>query len=499
MLWGLDGSVVSTRVSRHYADGARYGLQYLGALADVDTVLAKAGKGVAGLRELLYDAHLSSVWGVRESGVVKYGHRIEGTDARAVALCESHVMSWDVGRISREVLSAVSYGMAAFELLWHEKGGLWHIADVVCKPCEWFAWDVKSQAWKFRQTFTKIQSMPALRFMFERHNASYTNPYGEKLFSRIFWNATLKRNGLKWWSRWLEKFGSPYLIAKYGGADEAERARLLDALDVLQGSAVGVIGSEDELQTIESATKVASASAHREFVKFHNAEISKAILGQTMTTELDGQGSRAAAQVHDGVRVDIAHSDRRRVSSFFERVFALLVRVNLGEGVSVPRFVFDEPEDLQEPRIARDAQLFALAGMSASEEYLKQFGIGSQMLGQRSHAGGVFGESRNAEQLSQRGEDAEAKEDRKRESWLRGIVAGLFGRRAKRYQGHVDALVEARAQEIASAGSFEEALEVVMREERAASVEDVAGDVAELRAVARAVGGAYGAGRGHES
>ena len=59
------------------------------------------------------------------------------------------------------------------------------------------------------------------------------------------------------------------------------------------------------------------AEVYERFCEYLDKQVSKAVLGQTLTTETprEGGGSRAAAQVHDAVRRDIMESDARRLGA----------------------------------------------------------------------------------------------------------------------------------------------------------------------------------------
>jgi phage gp29-like protein len=102
------------------------------------------------------------------------------------------------------------------------------------------------------------------------------------------------------------------------------------------------------------------------------------VLGQELTTQLPrGAGSRAAAEVHDVVRRDIATDDARRVSSTLNRdLVKPLIDLNRGPRWRYPQVSigFNERADLTElmaglgPAIDR--------GMRVSERWLReQFGV----------------------------------------------------------------------------------------------------------------------------
>ena len=59
-----------------------------------------------------------------------------------------------------------------------------------------------------------------------------------------------------------------------------------------------------------------------------NSEISKAILGQTPTTEIGSTGSYAAANTHMAVRQDIIDSDKKLVESVINQLIRWIYEIN---------------------------------------------------------------------------------------------------------------------------------------------------------------------------
>jgi phage gp29-like protein len=86
----------------------------------------------------------------------------------------------------------------------------------------------------------------------------------------------------------------------------------------------------------------------KEMAVWCDEQISKAVLGQTMTT--DNGSSRSQADVHDRVRMDIARWDARQLENtlneFLVRPFIIM---NYGPQDAYPRVVLrlSEPEDLK--------------------------------------------------------------------------------------------------------------------------------------------------------
>ena len=92
----------------------------------------------------------------------------------------------------------------------------------------------------------------------------------------------------------------------------------------------------------------------RAFVEYLDAQVSKAVLGQTLTTEMPRSGgSRAAAQVHEGVRRDILNADAKRLAATLARdLVRPIVELNMGPQRQYPKIELGLPDD-------SDAKVFA--------------------------------------------------------------------------------------------------------------------------------------------
>ena len=81
-----------------------------------------------------------------------------------------------------------------------------------------------------------------------------------------------------------EKYGAPTAIATYKpGTPPDERRRLRDILEALQTDSGVVIPESVELKLLEQA-RSGNAASYREFLDWCNDEISKIVLGATLTS-----------------------------------------------------------------------------------------------------------------------------------------------------------------------------------------------------------------------
>jgi phage gp29-like protein len=158
---------------------------------------------------------------------------------------------------------------------------------------------------------------------------------------RVTAMAYLAKNlALKDWMIFAEVFGMPVRIARYEpNATPDEKRELLDMLESLGANAAGIFSRAVELQVIE-ANRGTVGPPYERLAEFLNREMSKAWLGQTLTTDVAGQkGSYAASTVHELVRQDVLADDARKEGRTIRRdLLTPLTRLRFGPDAPVPHF-----------------------------------------------------------------------------------------------------------------------------------------------------------------
>ena len=169
------------------------------------------------------------------------------------------------------------------------------------------------------------------------------------------WAYLFKNYVLKDWVTFAEVFGQPLRLGKYSpGATEADKQALLSAVANIGTDAAAIIPESMLIEFVETRGN-GGAELYERFCEYLDKQVSKAVLGQTLTTETprDGGGSRAAAQVHDSVRRDIMESDARRLGATLTRdLVRPIVDLNLGPQRRYPRIALGLSAD-------NDIKLFA--------------------------------------------------------------------------------------------------------------------------------------------
>ena len=339
-------------------------LGIMGFLPDPDPVLRKLGQDMTVYRQLLSDAHVWSCYQSRKAGVLSCEWEIIESatggarpNKQAYQMISDMMAEFDVYQINTDMLDAPFYGMSPIEIIWNADNHKWLPERIIGKPPEWFMFDPENNLrFKSIEDMIEGEEIPKYKFLLPRHHASYQNPYGERVLSRCFWPITFKKGGFKFWSIFTEKFGMPWIIGKVPrSTNETERSSLLTNLTSMVQDAVAVINDDESVDITEASGKKASADIYDKLIEAGNKEVSKAIQGQTASTEgTPGKLGDEHAQI--ATKEDIIDSDKQMVCSAWNQLFRWITELNFA-GANPPVFGFYEEEDVRKTRSERDTEL----------------------------------------------------------------------------------------------------------------------------------------------
>ena len=161
------------------------------------------------------------------------------------------------------------------------------------------------------------------------------------LFLKAATQTIPKKNALAFWDTFAEIFGMPMRIAKTTTRDEKELAKMERMMDTMGASLWGVFQEGTEIEVVES-TRGDAFNVYDRRVDRANSELSKLILGQTMTIE-DG-ASLSQSQTHLEVFENLVESDRNMLADIVNN--QLLPRMaRHGFPVKGLRFEWDDSVD----------------------------------------------------------------------------------------------------------------------------------------------------------
>ena len=349
------------------------------SLPDPDPVLRNLGKDIRVYKELLSDSRVGPCVESRRAAVVSLEWAVSRGNAPAahakfVGKCLAKLK---VNEIVRQILNAPLFGMQPLEVVWTRDGGSIVPSKVDAKPVEWFTFSPENELrLRTRSNLIQGEPLPEKKFLLPRYNPTYDNPYGERVLSRCFWPVTFKKGGLKFWLRFIEKFGGAWVIAKHDPqADKKAIDDLADRLERAIQDAVLVIPEGDSAQIVEAAGKSGSSSLYKDLKTTCDEDIAICILGQNLTTSVQG-GSRAAAEVHERVRHEIKDGDKHIVVETMATLIDWICEVNFGPGEARPVFELFEEEEVDQKLATRDKTLSDTGQVKFTKRYfMKGYGL----------------------------------------------------------------------------------------------------------------------------
>lgn len=211
-----------------------------------------------------------------------------------------------------------------------------------------------------------------------RVNGDYATREG--LLRLLIWPALFRNWTVSDWLKLAEIAWKPWRIGTYasgrgrlggsGPATAEDIAALRRGTSTLTANGSATLPDTVEL-TIATAKRGGGQSEHLELCEFNGREMSKATLGQTMTTE-DGS-SYAQAKVHNYVREDIRRADALEDASGLRRdLIAPAVRLNFGDGAKIPKIALFNEEQADILLLARAVANFTRSGLRMPSKWVRE-------------------------------------------------------------------------------------------------------------------------------
>ena len=280
------------------------------------TILAKGGgKGLRLYEEVEKDGRAKAVLEKRKNKVtarewVVLASEDDKSEAQEAAeLVENALKKIALDRITGDLLDATLFGFSVSEIIWTVKDKLILPQTIKKHRCARFVFDTD---WNLRLLTTDAmlegESLPPKKFIVHRHDCDGSDPYGRGLGRTLFWNVFFKREGVCFWAHFLEKFASPTPFGKYPlGTPPAEIDKIVQMLTDLAQSGVLVMPLGSEVDFLESTN--ADTMSFENWCRYWDEETSVTVLGETLTTSMNGAGSRAASETHLEVSDGLADGD----------------------------------------------------------------------------------------------------------------------------------------------------------------------------------------------
>jgi len=356
-----------------YTRETSWDTQYMDSiLPDPDVILEKLGLSAdEAYRNIEADGHLTSVKDSLLSSVKKLEWDVvtdKGSE-RAAREIKAILEDFDMNQFYSDVFRAKGWGMSPIGVTWDSNGSIIFPNKLEAKPVRYFEYNNANELRFLSKGHMGIgEPIKPMTLLVARNEPDFDNPYGVKLLSKSYWYVTFKRNSLKWWNKFIEKYAIPWLLVKVPPntsttvIDEA-----LENLGNLLQDGIGSVPDNNSVEALDLKDKGVSAELFEKFNYTMNSELSKTWIGGTLTTEVGDKGTYAASKTHMEVKDDRRDDLRDLIVETMNELVTWINQLNFG-GLP-PKFKMFQKTSVTKEEAEIDGILAEKMGFRPSKEY----------------------------------------------------------------------------------------------------------------------------------
>lgn len=295
--------------------------------------------------------HYAGVLGTRRRAVSQIEPRVEAaSDAAEDVAIADMVTDWlkrdELADEMFHILDAVPKGYSFTEILWDRSEGQWMPERLVWRDPRWFRFGRRDLDTPMMLGDSgREEPLPAFKFIHPRMPTKSGLPLRGGLARLAAWNWMFKAFSERDWAIFTQTYGQPVRVGKYGpGATDEEKATLMRAVANIAGDMAAIVPETMLIEFVESRSVGASSDLYLRRVDWLDQQMSKAVLGQTATTDAIA-GGHAVGQEHREVQEDIERADCRALAAALNRdLIRPWVQLERGPQKRYPRLVIARPE-----------------------------------------------------------------------------------------------------------------------------------------------------------
>lgn len=248
-----------------------------------------------------------------------------------------------------DMMDAVGHGFSALEIEWKLEGGKYIPNNFIARPQSWFKLDKNDNLLLKTPSNAMGEPLRPFGWVVHSHKSRSVQLARMGLFRTLAWLYMFKHYSVRDFAEFLELYGMPIRIGKYGaGATNEEKRTLLRALAQIGHNAAGIMPDSMTIE-LHNAANTGAGSGNNPFlqmVDWCEKSIARLILGQTLTSGADGKSStNALGNVHNEVRRDLLVSDAKQVAqTITQQIILPYLQINVDPNIAlhrVPYFEFD--------------------------------------------------------------------------------------------------------------------------------------------------------------
>ena len=236
----------------------------------------------------------------------------------------------------KALVDAYAKGISTLEIVWHVQNGIVSPRCYAPVPAKYLAYpsagnevDRLMIAPQGANNGT-LEDFPPDRFLIAVWGQGGMHPIHAANLRTLtkYWLASIY--GLGWLMQFAQLFGVPWRHVETDGSEGAMSAAE-EMLENIGSSGSAVTGPGVKLNILDGVSGSAESLPQSHLMDVADRACDILLLGQTLTTDNTGTGSRALGEVHDGIRTEVLQSVASWVASILtEQLIPAIVRLNFG-------------------------------------------------------------------------------------------------------------------------------------------------------------------------
>ena len=246
-----------------------------------------------------------------------------------------------------DMLDAVGKGFSVTEIEWESRSDGVVPIHLKWRPQRWF-WFERDDGETVRlRDGSELLPLAPQKFIIHRHKAKSGLTIRSGLARVASWSWMLKAFSNRDWGIFLQNFGTPIRLGKYGPEhSDKDKEVLRRALANIAGDCAAMIHRTMEMEFVEVKNAGRSVDGYEKRCDWLDRQVSKAVLGQTTTTDAVA-GGHAVSQEHRQVQEDIQRGDAILLSATLTRqLVPLIISLNFGPQVQYPKLMIGRPDEV---------------------------------------------------------------------------------------------------------------------------------------------------------
>ena len=298
------------------------------------------------------DPHYAAVLSTRKRQVAQLPITVEAaSDDKEHVKHADFIRAWLDRGILRaaliDILDAVGKGYSVLEVEWAAEENIWLPAKLTARPQRWFKLRQDDCETLVLRDGAKDIELPPAQFIIHKHAAKSGITVRGGLARVAAWAWMYKSYTLKDWAIFVQNYGMPIRIGKYGPTATPDEINVLwKAVKNVAGDMAAIIPDNMNVQLVDIKAPGSTIDLYERRADWMDRQISKLVLGQTTTTDAVS-GGHAVAKEHRLVQEDIERSDAAILSATLnQQLVPNIIAFNFGPQKNYPRLNVGRPDEV---------------------------------------------------------------------------------------------------------------------------------------------------------